>query len=123
MICLDTNYLIRGVVKGTSESEDLIRWFRSGENLIVPMPAWYEFVCGPITKPQESAMRAFLTEIVPFSEAHAAEGARLFNVANRKRSLRFDAMIAGTAIVAGARLATRNLGDFSSFIPHGLILV
>jgi len=34
-----------------------------------------------------------------------------------------NAMIAGTAIAAGARLATNNRDDFEPFITHGLKLV
>jgi predicted nucleic acid-binding protein len=123
MICLDTNYLILGLVPGSRESKDLIAWTQAGVRLIAPMPAWYEFICGPVTAPQIAAMRAFLHDLVPFDEPQALEAARLFNGARRKRSLRIDAMIAATAIVAGARLATNNRTDFSTFVPHGLKLL
>lgn len=123
MICLDTNYLIRGVSAGTAEAAALVTWIEAGETLITPMPAWFEFICGPVTLDQKTTMRAFLTAIVPFAEAEAAEAARLFNAIKRKRSLRVDAMIAGTAITAKARLATQNRADFRPFAAHGLTLV
>jgi len=112
MICLDTNYLIRGVTAGTVEAAELVAWIEAGEILITPMPAWFEFICGPVTDEQTETMRAFLTTIVPFGEAEAKEGARLFNAIDRKRSLRIDSMIAGTASAANARLATLNRADF-----------
>ena len=120
MICLDTNYLIRGVSEGTAEADELVAWFKAGETLITPMPAWFEFICGPITQDQQTTMRAFLTKIVPFAEAEAVEAARLFNAIKRKRPLRVDAMIAGTAVTAKARLATCNRADFAPFAAHGL---
>ena len=123
MICLDTNYLIRGVSEGTAEAGELVAWFKAGQALITPMPAWFEFICGPVTKNQVTTIRAFLTEIIPFAEIHAIEAARLFNAIHRKRSSRVDAMIAGTAIAAKARLATNNRADFKPFLPHGLKLI
>ncbi len=123
MICLDTNYLILGLVPGSRESRDLVAWSQAGEPLITPMAAWYEFLCGPVTGAQVAAIRGFLREIVVFGEVQAVEAARLFNAGGRKRSLRVDAMIAGTAIVAGARLATNNQTDFRAFAQHGLTLV
>ena len=123
MICLDTNYLIRGVTAGTVEAAELVAWIEAGEILITPMPAWFEFICGPVTDEQTETMRAFLTTIVPFGEAEAKEGARLFNAIDRKRSLRIDSMIAGTASAAKARLATMNRADFKPFVPHGLQLL
>lgn len=123
MICLDTNYLILGLVPRSAESQDLVRWAQNGETLITPMPAWYEFICGPVTPAQVGAMGAFLSRLIPFEEPQAVEAARLFNAVNRKRSLRFDAMIAATALVAGAQLATNNRADFARFAPHGLKLV
>lgn len=123
MICLDTNYLILGLVPGSPESQDLIAWVQAGETLIAPMPAWYEFTCGPVTAVQINAIRAFLHDLVPFDEPQALEAARLFNAAGRKRALRIDAMIAATAVVAGASLATNNRADFNGFAAHGLKLL
>jgi predicted nucleic acid-binding protein len=123
MICLDTNYLILGLVPGSREAQELINWVQTGELLIVPMPAWYEFLCGPVSPPQIAAMRAFVLDIVPFDERQAQEAARLFNTGGRKRAIRVDAMIAATALVAGVPLATNNRSDFSVFVPHGLKLL
>ncbi len=123
MICLDTNYLILGLVEDSAEAQALIAWTQVGESLITPMPAWYEFICGPVSDTQICTMRAFIDDIVVFGESEAEEAARLFNVTGRRRHLRVDAMIAGTATVARARLATNNRTDFSSFVPHGLRLI
>jgi predicted nucleic acid-binding protein len=123
MICLDTNYLIRGLSQGSTEEGQLIGWIKSGEILVTPMPAWFEFLCGPVTEEQKVTMRAFLARIIPFAEAEATEGARLFNAVHRKRALRVDAMIAGTAIAAKARFATNNRTDFKVFVAHGLELL
>ena len=124
MICLDTSYLIRGLVKGVHESARLIEWYESGQVLLSAAPSWYEFLCGPVTEPQISVVRAFLSGgISAFAEAEATEAARLFNAVGRVRRFRVDAMIAATAIVAGARLATSNVEDFEPFVPHGLKLV
>lgn len=123
MICLDANYLILGLVPRSRESRDLIAWTQAGEVLVTAAAAWYEFLCGPVAPAQVAAIRAFLREIVPFHEAQAQAAARLFNAVGRKRSLRVDAMIAGSALSAGASLATNNREDFSLFVPHGLNLV
>jgi len=123
VICLDTN-LVRGLVKGAKESAELIEWYQSGEVLLSAVPAWYEFLCGPITGQQIGAIRAFLSGgISAFEEVQATEAARLFNATGRIRRLRVDAMIAATAIAASARLATSNTEDFKTFVPRGLKLV
>jgi len=98
-------------------------WFSAGEALVASMPAWFEFLCGPVTDAQVETVRAFLAEIIPFAEREAVEAARLFNAAGRKRALRVDAMIAGTAIAADAKLATTNRDDFTPFVPYGLQLL
>ncbi len=68
-------------------------------------------------------MRATTSDrILPFTAAAAQESARLFNAVGRRRQLRAVAMIAATAIVAGARLATENADDFSPFVREGLRL-
>jgi predicted nucleic acid-binding protein len=124
MICLDTSYLIRGLINGAHESARLIEWYQSGQVLLSAAPSWYEFLCGPVTEPQISVVRAFLSGgISAFAEAEATEAARLFYAVGRVRHLRVDAMIAATAIVASARLATSNVEDFEPLVPHGLKLV
>ena len=124
MICLDTNYLVRGLVKGSRESADLVRWNQSNELLMSAAPAWYEFLCGPVASRHIQIVRGFLAGgVIAFEEVQAIEAARLFNAVGRTRRLRTDAMIAATAIVAGARLATSNAADFKAFVPHGLTIV
>lgn len=123
MIGLDTNYLIRCVELGTGEAARMEEWYRAGEQMVVPMAAWFESICGPLTRDQESAARAFHSDLLPFSETHAQEAASLFNAAGRNRSLRVDAMIAGTAIGAKARLATAKRDDFAPFLAYSLELV
>lgn len=123
MICLDTNYLIGGITQGSAESKELIAWTKAGEALIAPMPAWYEFLCGPVTNVQIATLRAFLEKIVPFGESQAIEAARIFNATGRKRSLRVDCMIAATAMQEAAQLATNNRSDFKPFVPLGLQLI
>jgi predicted nucleic acid-binding protein len=115
MICLDTNYLILGLTRDSRESKALVRWYQSGEALVVPMAAWYEFLCGPVKPAQIAAIRGFLTEIISFSETQAQIAAEIFEATGRKRSLKIDAMIAATAIAAGATLATNNQKDFKVF--------
>ncbi|MBV9878531.1 MAG: type II toxin-antitoxin system VapC family toxin [Verrucomicrobia bacterium] len=124
MICLDTNYLVRGLVKGSKESTDLVQWYQSNELLMSAAPAWYEFLCGPVASRHIQIVRGFLAGgVISFEEVQAIEAARLFNAVGRTRRLRTDAMIAATAIVAGARLATSNAEDFKAFVPHGLTIV
>ena len=60
--------------------------------------------------------------IIPFGEPHAKEAARLFYAVGRSRRFKFDSLIAATAILANAELATVNAADFQSFVPHGLKL-
>ncbi len=122
MIYLDTNYLILGLVPGSDEGRDLVTWAKHGEKLVTGVTSWYEFLCGPVSDAQTRAMQAFVREILPFQEAQAVAAAKLFNATGRRRTLRVDCMIAGTALVAGARIATRNRADFEVFSPYGVIL-
>lgn len=123
MICLDSNYLILGLIHGSEESLELIEWYRQGERLVTPMPAWYEFLCGPVNDIQIETIRAFLAEIIPFGEIQAVKAAELFVLTRRKRRLKIDGMIAATAVCANAALATSNKSDFELFVKHGLKLV
>jgi predicted nucleic acid-binding protein len=120
VICLDTNYLIRGLVEGSEEEAQLITWSMSGEMLVASSVAWYEFRCGPVSAAEIDTMNLFVKIILPYTELEAEVAAKLFEQAGRKRSLKTDAMIAATAIVAKAKLATNNAKDFRHF--HGIHL-
>ncbi len=123
MICLDANFLIGGVIEARPESRHLLAWAAAGETFCTAAPAWYEFLCAPVTPAQIDAMQAFLKGgIIPFASAQAQVAAQLFNAADRPRRLRVDAMIAATAISQQAALATLNTADFKLFTSHGLVL-
>ncbi len=124
MICLDTSYLVRGLIAATPEAASLVRWIRSGEVLCASAIAWYEFACGPVDPEGLELGRSLLAGgILPFDEAQAERAASLFNAAGRPRRLRVDAIVAAAAMGAGASLATGNKSDFLPFVRHGLKLV
>lgn len=123
MICLDTNFLIGGVSETRPESHHLLAWCNAGETFCTAAPAWYEFLCGPVSPAQINTMLAFLAGgIVPFEASQAQMAAQLFKAVDRSRRLRVDAMIAAAAISQKAPLATLNTEDFKLFAPHGLEL-
>ena len=123
MICLDTNYLIRGLITDSLEAERLLNWSEAGELLIVPSVVWYEFTSGPVTPHHAAAIRALIQNVVSFDESQAEIAAQLWNASGRKRHLRVDAMIAATAISTQSSLATQNQKDFLIFTEHGLELI
>lgn len=122
MICLDTNYLILGLVSGSAESGRILGWLQTGETLVTSAICWYEFLSGPVSPAQMQTMRSLLDQILAFGEPQSAAASRLFHAAGRRRGLRVDAMIAATAQVSGAALATNNKKDFEVFRAHGLRL-
>jgi len=123
MICLDTNYLILGLVADSCESARILKWAQDGEQFCVSSIVWYEFLCGPITNEQEQAIRQLIKEIINFDTTMAEEGARLFNKTGRSRKIRVDAMIAAAAISRNAPIATQNVEDFARFAEFGLELI
>ncbi|MEI8095074.1 MAG: PIN domain-containing protein [Spirochaetales bacterium] len=123
MICLDTNYLIHALVAGTPEAAQVALWLRQKTPLAMSAVAWYEFCCGPLSPKDHRMAQVILTGgVLPFGPEQAAEAARLFNGVGRRRPLRVDAMIAATALVAKASLATDNTDDFRPFEALGLRL-
>lgn len=124
MICLDTSYLVRGLIAATPEAASLIKWIGKGEVLCASSIAWYEFACGPVDAEGLKLCQSLLAGgILPFDEMQAIEAARIFNATGRLRRLRVDAIVAASAIVAGASLATGNKRDFLPFVGHGLKLI
>ncbi len=123
MICLDTNYLIRALIPETSEARNVEHWIASGETLVLPAVAWYEFLCGSTEEEECLALALVNGGLSPFAEPEARIAADAFKAVKTPCHLRVDAMIAGTAIALGASLATNNRADFEPFLPHGLILL
>ncbi len=124
MILLDTNYLIRALVEGTHEAGQVSSWLEIGEEMCTSSIVWYEFLSGPVDADGIDLMRTIVSDrVLPFVSDTATEAARLFNACGRNRRLRVDAMIAASATIAGARLATGNREDFAAFVSQGLTMV
>lgn len=124
MILLDTNYLIRSLVVGSQEFDRVATWIHQGEALATAAVCWYEFCCGPVTEQEQSLVYSLLRGgVLPLDEVAARKSAELFNGTGRLRSLKVDALVAGTALTRGAQLTTSNLRDFSPFLPWGLTLI
>ena len=123
MIHLDTNYLIGLLVKGSPQAGDVDGWMAAGQSFATSAIAWTEFLNGPVTPLEVSRAEAVLqSRIIPFGQKEAALAADLFNQTGRRRGSRFDCLIAATAILAPAEMATVNQLDFKAFISHGLKL-
>jgi predicted nucleic acid-binding protein len=123
MIHLDTNYLIGLLVKGSPQALEVDAWLAAGQPLAASAIAWTEFLNGPVTPLEVTRAEAVLqSRIVPFGRPEAALAAELFNKTGRRRGSRFDCLVAATAIIAQAEVATMNKADFSAFAPHGLKL-
>ncbi len=123
MIHLDTNYLIGLLVKGSPQALDVDGWLAAGQSLAAGAVAWTEFLNGPVSPLEVSRTEAVLqSRIVPFGRPEAVLAAELFNKTGRRRGSRFDCLIAATAMLAQAEIATVNQSDFNPFTPHGLKL-
>lgn len=124
MIHLDTNVLIALADAADPHRATALSLMAGRPLAAVSSLAWWEFECGPVSLEGALLVRRLLTAgIVPFSDAHSHEAARLFNAVGRARRFKFDCLIAATAILAGAELATVNPDDFQPFVPHGLKLL
>jgi predicted nucleic acid-binding protein len=122
MIHLDTGFLIRALVAGSPESEQMERWLGGGEPIRVSAVAWTEFLCGPVAESDVGRALTLLDNPVPQTGTEAIGAARLFQAGGRRRGSLLDCMIASTAIRAEAELATTNARDFLRFTGEGLRL-
>ena len=123
MIHLDTNVLIALPLLARQRHALTLR-IGKGEPVATSSLAWFEYVCGPLAESEQNLVRAAIgAQILDVDEAVAERAAALFNLAGRKRSLRTDSLIAATAILAGAELASYNAEDFAPFTAHGLKLL
>ncbi|MDB6133025.1 MAG: Ribonuclease VapC [Verrucomicrobiales bacterium] len=123
MIHLDANVLINLSKAGSTVAAKVGMWIRAGERLGTAAPSWQEYVTGPVT-PVEIAKAVLVLQggILPYDKAQAEKAAEFFNLTGRRRTVKFDCMIAAAAVVANATLATSNGADFLMFVPFGLKL-
>ena len=122
MIHLDTSFLIRGSDSGSTEDRALRRWVGAQEALGVSTVAWAEFLCGPYERSSLEFLINVIDHYVDFTSTHAEIAARLFNQSGRRRGSQMDCMIAATAIVEKAPIATADSRDFRRFESEGLTL-
>ena len=122
MIHLDTSFLIRALVRASSEDRQLRRWVGRDESLAISAVAWGEFMCGPLLLGAESLARAVVSEIVPIGAAESERAAALYNLGGRRRGSLMDCFVAACAIESRASLATANGADFARFAAAGLVL-
>src|SRR5690606_4704896 len=109
MIHLDANLLIAAARKSDAHHSAASRAITQPVPCACSSVAWMEFHSKPVHPRDDAALRSILAGgILPFGEAAAALAGELFFQTGSKRRTRLDTMIAATAILAGAQLATVN---------------
>ncbi len=121
-IHLDTSFLIRAGRPDDAAARDLRSWLQARRLIAISSLAWGEYLCGPVSAAEEAAARLITPHVLPLRLEEAVESARLFNLAGRRRNSFADCVIAATALLAGAELATANPADFQRFEVAGLTL-
>jgi predicted nucleic acid-binding protein len=113
MIHLDTNFLIHFLAGRELELKVVEDAELSGELFAVSSVVWTEFLSGPVSANHISRAKALIrNDVVSFGFKEAELAAKVFNDAGRKRYLRADTMIAATAILYSARLASSDPKGF-----------
>lgn len=122
MIHLDTNVLI-GLLTGHPIRAQIRQIQLDGGMFACSSVVWTEFLNGPADAPSVRLVESFLERrVLPFEREDAALAARLFNLTGRRRGLRFDCMVAASALRRGETLLTLNRDDFELFVGTGLNL-
>ena len=122
-IHLDTSFLIRALDPASTESEVLQGWLTDRRFIALSALAWGEFLCGPLEQADVAVASRIAHRFVPVGVDEATEAARLFNGTGRRRGSFADCLIAASAILADAELATSNRTDFERFADEGLQVV
>ncbi len=121
-IHLDTSFLIRALDPTSHESARLLAWLAAGHPLTASALAWGEFMCGPVGTDEAEVARRLVRRLVPIGVSEAEEAARMFNASGRRRGSFGDRLIAATAYLESAPLATSDDRDFERFVALGLQL-
>lgn len=123
-IHLDTNVLVFGLESDHPMHAHVAGWRRDGIALAASGMAWAEFLCGPVSAEAIRVWDRILDgAIEPVDRAVSERAAILFNHSGRRARSLPDCIIAATAILHGAKLATLNRRDFEPFRRDGLGLV
>lgn len=94
-----------------------------GAALAVSAMAWAEFLCSPVSADAIRGWDRILGGAIgPVDRAVAERASIVFNHGGRHARSLPDWVIAATAILHGARLATLNRRDFEAFRKDGLEL-
>ena len=117
---LDTSFLIRALVPDSNESRALEGWILKGRTVCMSTLAWGEFLCGPLGEEEQALAARIVRRHEPMGVSKATDAARLFNASGRRRGSFADCVVAATAMLRGARLATADRTDFARFAPYGL---
>ena len=125
MIHLDANLLIALIKKQDVHHATAVRLFSTaGAPLGCSSIAWMEFQSKPVHPADTAALLGILSAgVSPFDEGCAGLAGKLYHLTSSHRRHRLDTMIAASAILTGADLATVNAADFAPFVPHGLNLL
>ena len=123
MIHVDTNLLIASIDPSHENARVWTRLVMVDEPIAASAVAWTELRSYSISSNQLLALEQLLLGgIVAYERAHADLAGELFRNTKTKRKNRLDSMIAATAILAGAKLATADQKDFQPFVSLGLEL-
>ena len=123
MIHIDTNLLIASIDPSHEHAKLWPRLIAAGDSFAVSAVAWTEFRSYPVSDQQLRVLDRLLSGgVLTYERAHAELAGELFRRTNAKRKNRLDTMIAATAILVGAELATVNEADFKPFVSLGLKL-
>jgi predicted nucleic acid-binding protein len=114
VIVVDTSALIDSLVGPKRSAPRMRELIASGERLVLPALALYEWWRGPRLAEELAAQEAlFPTDAaLPFGAEEAATASRLYRSVSRARGRELDLAIAAQAIDLGAALWTLNPGDF-----------
>ena len=99
------------------------QWLRQGLVISMSSVAWAEFLCGPVSAEDRQRARKVVGTLLSTRRDGGGGAAELFNAGGRKRGTLPDCLIAATAVMAGAALATSNNRDFRRFERAGLTLI
>ncbi len=123
-IHLDTNFLIYYIGGGNDAVVRKVEgWLSEGRTLHASAMAWAEFQCGPLTTQEQKVALNLIDSVLPVTAETATEAGRIFLETGRRSRSLADCIIAATAILNGASIATGNRPDFEPFLQYGLKLV